>query len=128
MHGKLAKIAVAAALGCASGSACAMSVADSRPACRVVNGDKLPVGSGGAAALCKAVTAAVDAQAPGQNYSVEIRVLGTSRLAAVVTAGDGQKVAEQQLASMDKPLTNGSFKRLADALAAELANAGQGKS
>ena len=127
MRDKLARIVLAAALGCASGSACAVSAADPHPNCHVVNGGKLPAETGGAEALCQAVTAAVKAQAPGRNYIVEIRVLGSSRLTASVTE-DGRKVAEQSIASMDKPLTAGSFKRFADAIAAELAKAGAGKS
>ena len=104
-----------------------MSAADQRATCRVIDGGKLPANSGGAKALCEAVTAAVEARAPGQGYSVEIRVLGSSRLAALVTK-DGRKIAEQNLASMDKPITSGSFKRFAAAIAAKLAKSGAGAS
>ena len=127
MRDKLAIIAIAAALCSASGSACAMSTADQSATCQVIDGGKLPADSGGAKALCEAVTAAVEAQAPGQGYSVEIRVLGSSRLAALVTK-DGRKIAEQNLASMDKPITSGSFKRFAAAIAAKLAKSGAGAS
>ena len=127
MRDKLAIIAIAAALCSASGSACAMSTADQSATCQVIDGGKLPADSGGAKALCEAVTAAVEAQAPGQGYSVEIRVLGSSRLAALVTK-DGRKIAEQNLASMDKLITSGSFKRFAAAIAAKLAKSGAGAS
>jgi hypothetical protein len=127
MRDILARIAIAAALGCAGGSACAMN-ANHQTNCRVIDGGKLPADSGGADALCQALTAAVEAKAPGQGYHVEVRVLGSSRLAATVTSKDGQKIAEQQLASMDKPLTAGSFKRFAAALAAELVKASAEKS
>ena len=128
MRDKLAITAIAAALCSASGSACAMSAADQSATCQVIDGGKLPANSGGAKALCEAVTAAVEAQAPGKGYSVEIRVLGSSRLAASVMTKDGRKIAEQNLASMDKPITSGSFKRFAAAIAAELAKTGAGAS
>ena len=125
MRARLARIAVAAALGCASGSACAMTAAESSPhGCRVIDGEKLPSESGGSKALCDAVAAAVAEQAPGQSYSVEIRVLPLSRLSASVTTGDGRKLPDQSFTSMDRPLTSGSFKRFAAAIAAELAKAG----
>ena len=122
MREGLARIAIAAALGCASGSACAMSAAEPQAeGCRVIGGEKLPAESGGADALCRAIQAAVSEQAPGQGYSVEVRVLGSSRLSAVVTTDDGRKLPEQNFGSMDKVLTSGSFERFATAIATELA-------
>ena len=123
MRDRLARIAVAAALGCASGSACAMTAADRDVQCQVVDGAKLPASTGGAKALCEAVTAAVESHAPGQGYRVEIQVLGASRLAASVMSKDGRKIAEQKMASSDRELTDKSFTRFADALVAELARA-----
>ena len=120
MRDRLARIAVAAALGCASGSACAMTAVDQGARCQVINGEKLPADSGGAKALCEAVTHALEAHAPGQGYRVEIQVLGPSRLAASVTSKDGRKVAEQKMASSDKNLTKRSFGRFADAIVAQL--------
>ena len=120
MRDRLARIAVAAALGCASGSACAMTALDQGVQCQVINGEKLPAVSGGAKALCDAVTNALEAHAPGQGYRVEIQVLGPSRLAASITSKDGRKVAEQKMASSDKNLTKRSFDRFADAIVAQL--------
>ena len=120
MRDRLARIAIAAALGCASGSACAMTAADQGAACQVIDGAKLPASTGGEDALCKAVTAAVDAHAPGQGYRVEIQVLGPSRLAASVLSKDGRKIAEQKMASSDRELTDKSFSRFADAIVAEI--------
>ena len=106
-----------------------MSSPERNPAgCRVVGGEQLPAESGGADALCKAIASAAAEKAPGQNYSVEVRVLPQSRMAAEITMSDGRKLAEQKFVSMDKPLSSGSFKRFADAIAAELAKAGAGKS
>lgn len=128
MRERLASIAIAAALGCASGSACAMTANESSVRCTVLNGEKLPAESGGADALCRTIATAVEAQAPGRGYAVEISVLGSSRLSAIVTSRGGEKIAEQQLSVMDKPLTGGSFDRFAKAIAAELAKVGAGKS
>ena len=128
MRGRFITSLAATALGVYSGVVHAMSAADQSATCRVIDGGKLPANSGGAKALCEAVTAAVEAQAPGQGYSVEIRVLGSSRLAALVMMKNGRKIAEQNLASMDKPITSGSFKRFAAAIAAKLAKSGAGAS
>lgn len=96
--------------------------------CRVIDGDKLPPESGGADALCQAIATAVAAEAPGLNYSVEVKVLAKSRLSASVTTGDGRRLPEVGIASMDKPLTSGSFKRFGSAIARALAEAGVVKS
>ena len=127
MRGKLAAFASAALL--AGGSACAMSSSELNPVgCRVVGGEQLPAESGGADALCKAIASAAAEKAPGQNYSVEVRVLPQSRLTAAITTGDGRKLAEQNFARMDAPLSSEAFKRFADAIALELAKVGSGKS
>ena len=122
MRDRLARIAVAAALGCASGSACAMTAVDQDARCQVAHGEKLPADSGGAKALCEAVVTALEAHAPGQGYRVEIQVQGPSRLAASVMSKDGRKLAEQKMASSDKNLTKRSFSRFADAIVAQLSN------
>lgn len=125
MRERLVTIAIAAAIGCVSGSACAMgSTENLSSGCRVVNGDKLPPESGGADALCKAIAEAAAQTAPGVNYSVDINVLPKDRLSAMVTLADGRKLPELGIASMDKPLTAGSFKRFANSIARELAKAG----
>ena len=120
MRDRLARIAIAAALGCASGSACAMTAADQDARCQVINGEKLPADSGGAKALCEAVVTAIEAHAPGKGYRVEIQVQGPSRLAASITSKDGRKLAQQKMASSDKNLTKRSFGRFADAIVAQL--------
>ena len=106
-----------------SGGACAMASSSSQPAsCRVVDGDKLPDGSGGAAALCTAIERAAAARAPGVDFTVEVKVLSSSRLAATVTSG-GRTMPEQKFASMDRDLNGSSFERFAAALADQLAKA-----
>jgi hypothetical protein len=106
-----------------SGGACAMaSPSGQSTPCRVVDGDKLPEGSGGAAALCSAIERAAAAKAPGAAYTVEVKVLSPSRLAATLTSG-GRKLPEQNFATMDRELNGGSFERFAAALADQLAKA-----
>ncbi len=125
MRERLVMTAIAAAIGCVSGSACAMSSTENLTSgCRVINGDKLSAQSGGADALCKAIAEAAAETAPGVTYSVEISVLPKERLSALVTLADGRKLPELGIASMDKPLTAGSFKRFANSIAQELAKAG----
>src|SRR5687767_7668378 len=90
-----------------SGGACAMPSPSSQSTpCRIVDGDKLPDGSGGAAALCTAIERAAAAKAPGVGYTVEVRVLSASRLAATLTS-DGRKLPEQNFAITDRELTGG---------------------
>ena len=104
-----------------SGGACAMaSPSGHSTPCRIVDGDKLPDGSGGAAALCTAIERAAAAKAPGVAYTVEVKVLSSSRLAATLTSA-GRKLPEQNFATMDRELNGGSFERFAAALADQLA-------
>ena len=122
-----ASFAVALALASATSGACAMTAPSvAAPSCRVIGGEKLPAGSGGADALCKAIASAAAKHAPGVGYSVEVHVLPQSRLSAAIVTKDGRKLAEQKFASMDRPFSNGSFERFAMAIASELAKAGRG--
>ena len=130
MRERMAFVAVAAAIGCVSGSACAMNSSErqSPPNCQVIGGNKLPAESGGADALCREIAAATAEAAPGVRYTIEIRVLPRDRLSATVTTADGRQLPELGIASMDKPLTASSFKRFAASIASELAKAGATKS
>ena len=107
-----------------SGSACAMN-SPSPPLidCRVIGGDKLPADSGGADALCAAITRAAAAQVPARKFSVEVRVLGSSSLAATLTTADGTILPEQRFVISDRSLTRGSLERFAKALVGEVARA-----
>lgn len=130
MRERMALVVIAAAIGCVSGSACAMNSAERQQSssCQVIDGNKLPAESGGADALCREIAAAIAQAAPGVGYSIEIRVLPRSRLSATVTTTDGRQLPELGMASMDKPLTAGSFKRFATSIAEELAKVGATKS
>ena len=103
-----------------SESACAMSSADRQARCSVVNGDKLPAESGGAAALCSAIESDAAKRAPGVGYSVEVKVQSSSRLAADLVR-EGHALPQQNYATMDRALTRQSFERFAAALADRIA-------
>ena len=60
---------------------------------------------------------------PNSRFSVEVRVLGSSSLAATLTTADGRKLPEQRFASSDRDLTKTSFERFAKALAGEAGKA-----
>jgi len=123
---QLAAIAlVAGALFC--GNACAMNApARQSPQCRVVDGGKLPAGSGGAAVLCAAIEQAVSARAPGVAYRAEVRALSSSRLSATLTV-NGRALPEQNFARMDRELDRPAFERFAEALAEQVAKVGAAK-
>lgn len=91
--------------------------------CRVVGGDKLPAAAGGPTALCDAIARAAAAATPPRRFSVEVRVLGSSALAATLTTADGRTLPEQKFASSDHDLTSRSLDRFASALVGEVARA-----
>ena len=103
-----------------SESACAMSSVDRKARCSVVDGNKLPVESGGAGALCAAIESAAAKRAPGVDYSVEVKVQSSSRLAAELVR-EGHALPQQNYATMDRALTRQSFDRFAAALADRIA-------
>ena len=76
--------------------------------CRVVGGGKLPASAGGPDSICAAITRAA-AAAPATRFSVEVRVLGQSALAATLTTADGKVLPEQKYAISDRSLNTDSF-------------------
>lgn len=91
--------------------------------CRVVGGDKMPAETGGPEALCAAIKRAAAAETPARKFSVEVRVLGSSSLAATLTTADGTILPEQKFAVSDRSLSKGSLDRFAKALVGEVARA-----
>lgn len=112
--------ALTVALAAMPGSACAVNPVDREPRCTVLAGDKLPVEPGGAAALCSAIERVAAQRAPGVDFSVEVKVLSSSRLAAALTR-EGHHLPQQNYATMDRELTRQSFDRFAAALADRIA-------
>lgn len=98
--------------------------AQAHGSCRVIGGEKLPAGSGGADAICAAIQRAAAAKAPGVRYNAEIRVLSSSMLAANLVA-NGRKLPEQKFAVMDRAISASAIERFADAVATALAEAGK---
>ena len=89
--------------------------------CHVTNGGKL-LGSVKSDTICVEVERAISSRAAGVQYSVEIRVLSPSRLAATLVV-DGRTLPVQNFAVMDGKLSDGTIKRFADALAAAVVEA-----
>ena len=91
--------------------------------CRVVGGEKLPATAGSADSICAAIARAAAAAAPAARFSVEVRVLGQSALAATLTTSEGKILPEQKFASSDRLLTPNSIDFFARSLV-ETARAG----
>jgi hypothetical protein len=117
---KIAAIMLAITVASAGGSACAMNNPNYGPRCEVVGAELLPAEAGGADAICAAIRAAAESQAPGVSFSVEVRVQSASSLAATVRLADGRTLAEQKMAVSDRQLNRGSIDRFAAAIAAEI--------
>jgi hypothetical protein len=116
-------LAAAALLGCA-GAAGAMEGKPLDVDCEMVRGaDKLPSASGGAAALCGAITRALAAEAPGVRTRVEVTLGRTATLQAVALLPDGRRLASVGLSVSDAPLSAASFDHLASDLARLVAEA-----
>ena len=88
--------------------------------CKVIGGDKLPADAGGPDQLCAAIARAAATGAPQARFSVEVRVLSGSSLAATLTTADGRILPEQRFATSDRSLTKGSLERFAKALVGEV--------
>lgn len=91
--------------------------------CHVIGGNKLPTSAGTADSICAAIVSAAAAHAPSARFSVEVRVLGRSALAATLTTADGKTLPEQRFASSDRPLNPDSIEFFAKSLV-ETARAG----
>ena len=91
--------------------------------CHVIGGDKLPASAGTADSICAAIVSAAAANAPAARFSVEVRVLGHSALAATLITADGKTLPEQKYASSDRQLTPDSIEFFAGSLV-ESARAG----
>ena len=112
-------VAIIGALGLALASAGALGMSGSAPRtdrCQVIGGDKLPTETGGVRQVCAAIATAAEAQAPGTDYSVQVRVLSDHILAAQVRMADGRMLPEQKMAISDRSLDRRSIDRFAMAI------------
>ena len=92
--------------------------------CHVIGVEKLPADIGGADAICRAIAHAA-AKVPGQAFTVEVRVLGASSLAATLTTADGKVLPVQKMAVSDRALGRDSIDRFAASLVGTVARANQ---
>jgi hypothetical protein len=90
--------------------------------CRVVAGEHLLGGAGGAAAVCLEIERAIAAAAPRAKYSVLVKAMPHARLSAALTV-NGHALPEQNFAVMDGELDSASVHRFGQSLAAQVAKA-----
>ena len=102
-------------------STAAMSAGDTGP-CRVVNGEKLPKDSGGSAAICSEIEHAAAVKAANVPYKAQVRVLSKTALAVDLEV-NGRKLDEQHFAIVDRNINPTFIKRVAEAIAEQIATA-----
>ena len=124
MRGRIASFVILVATAVVPNGGMAMTAADQpRPAnCWVIDGQNLPLASGGSAAICAEIERAIASQAPTVHFSAEVRVLSSSRLAATLVV-NGRSLPEQKFAVMDSELSRTTIERFAQSLAVEVAKA-----
>ena len=109
-----------------AGSACAVNSPSPKfVTCKVVNAGKLPASAGTADSICAAIAAAAASGTQVAPFSVEVRVIGPSALAAILTTARGKRLPEQKLAASDHPLTPHSIAFFAKSLVATARAAGR---
>jgi hypothetical protein len=84
--------------------------------CRVLAGEKLGPGSGGAAAICTEIERSLNAAIPGARYRIDVRVVSPARLSATGSV-NGRDLAKQNLATSDRDLTPAAIRRFARSIA-----------
>ena len=108
----------ALALGALIASPATATAAVAPPArCTVAGADKLPVASGGSAALCRAIARAAAARRIRAPFTVQVRVGKRSTLMADVTLARGKRLATLHHAEMDRTIGRSTIERFARALA-----------
>src|SRR6476646_10149114 len=123
MRGRIATIVLicAAAVTPANGRAVSVAGKEAQRSCRVVAGEKLLAGAGGAEALCAQVKKAIATAAPKARYSAEVKVMPRSRLSAALVV-NGRALPEQKFALMDSELGPATIQRFAEGIATAVAD------
>jgi len=98
------------------------TTSDQIAACHIVGSEKLPVATGGSAAVCSEIERAISAAAPRASYKAEVRILSNSRMTADLVV-NGSVLPEQRFAIMDSELNFGAIQRFAASLASAVAAA-----
>ena len=111
------------ALALVASSACGMTAPVPADRCIVQNDKRLPVDSGGGAALCAAIEQAAIARELSGAYTVRIVVGPRSLLTAEVTLSDGRTLPPVTMAEMDRPIGKSTLKRFGEAVANHIAGA-----
>ncbi len=113
------------ALALCSGSAMAMSYTSTDTiACWVVGGAKFPSAAASASELCRVIRATAEKDAKEALISVEIKVLSPSALVSSVRLSGGRLLPDQHLEVSDSVLRPSAIKRFAEAIAAQVREAG----
>ena len=113
-HGVAAAIALTLA-SLAGGTACAMTAEAAGFECRVTGGEKLPAETS-VDVICAKIGEALAAAKPRSPVKVEVRVTSQSSLTARIEVG-GKRLPDEELAVMDRKLSNGSVEMLARRIA-----------
>lgn len=114
---KIKLLLALSAAGLIGGNACAMARSSAEsPSCVVIGAGNLPAGLS-SDGICSAIRAALKDKSPGTAYSVEVRVVTASSLAARIMLDDGRSLPEQKMAVSDRELNAGSIDRFAAAIA-----------
>ena len=93
--------------------------------CEVLNSQALPADAGNADEICAAIETAAGSLAPGAGYSVEVRVVSASSLAATVRLAAGEVLPERKLAISDRKLNRSAIQRFAQSIGQQIALASQ---
>jgi hypothetical protein len=111
--------AVAGLAGCVSGAA--TSARERKVNCEIEGAERLPPESGGSAAVCAPIAAALAAGLPDRRLVVRVRILRKDMIEATVSLPDGRPVAGLDLAISDARLCERHFRQFAEELAAVVA-------
>jgi hypothetical protein len=95
---------------------------EAQRSCRVVAGEKLLAGAGGADALCAQVKKAIAAAAPKARYAAKVTVMPRSRLSTSLVV-NGRALPDQKYAVMDSELGPETIQRFAEGIATAVADA-----
>lgn len=93
-------------------------------ACWVVGGAKFPSAAASASELCRVIRATAEKDAKEALISVEIKVLSPSALVSSVRLSGGRLLPDQHLEVSDSVLRPSAIKRFAEAIAAQVREAG----
>lgn len=125
MQNKFALLLIAAAIGSTGAGAMTAVENGKHTRCEIVEGGKYLSPALGASSICSTIERTISAETPAATYSVKIKVLSPSRLAAALIV-NGRALPEHKFAVMDRNLNIEAVQRFARALAADVAKSAKG--